>query len=160
VSPIRPDLVACWLFRLDADGRPEILLIRRAPDRPYPGLWQPVTGRLEPEERVADAALREVLEETGIGRGDIEAFLRTDLIDWFYEPARDGIVSMAIFAARVSGSALPRLSIEHIDFRWASPREAKALLVWPSERAAVDQVEWLVAHPDQAAVYRLVDSES
>ena len=35
---LRPDLVACWLFRLDAAGNPEILLIRRAPDRMYPGL--------------------------------------------------------------------------------------------------------------------------
>jgi 8-oxo-dGTP pyrophosphatase MutT (NUDIX family) len=85
VSPVRPDLVACWLFRLDSAGRPDILLIRRAPDRPYPGLWQPVTGRLEPDERVTSGALREVLEETGLGPADIAEFLRTDLIDWFYE---------------------------------------------------------------------------
>jgi len=160
VSPVRPDLVACWLFRINHRGEPEILLIRRALDRPYPGLWQPVTGRLEPDERVTDAALREVVEETGLGPGDIEAFLRTDLIDWFYEPMVDGIVSMAIFAARVRPDAEVRLSLEHTDHRWLTPDAARDLLVWPSERAAVGQVEWLVANPEKAAVYRLVDSES
>jgi len=160
VSPVRPDLVSCWIFRLDAAGRPEILLIKRALDRPYPGLWQPVTGRLEPDERVSTAALREVVEETALAGADIEELLRTDLIDWFYEPAVDGIVSMAVFAARVRPTASPRLSIEHTDLRWVSPDGARELLVWPSERAVVGQLEWLVANPDKAAHYRLVDSES
>jgi 8-oxo-dGTP pyrophosphatase MutT (NUDIX family) len=160
VSPVRPDLVACWLFRLDDAGRPEILLIRRAPDRPYPGQWQPVTGRLEPDERVTAAALREVAEETGLSGDDIEAFLRTDIIDWFHEPAVDAIVSMAIFAARVRATVVPRLSNEHTDARWVSPDEARDLLVWPSERAVVGQIEWLVENPEKSSVYRLVDSES
>ena len=62
---VRPDLVACWLFRIVED-RPEILLIHRSPGRLYPGLWQCVTGKLEPGERIVEAALREVAEETGL----------------------------------------------------------------------------------------------
>ena len=160
MSPVRPDLVGCWLFRVGPARRLEILLIRRALDRSYPGLWQPVTGRLEPDERVTSAALREVAEETGLGPADIEELLRTDLVDWFYEPAVDGIVSMAIFAARVRPAASPRLSIEHTDFRWLSPDAARELLVWPSERAVVAQLEWLFANPEKASAYRLVDSGS
>lgn len=72
----------------------------------------------------------------------------------------DGVVLMAIFAARLYPGAAPQLSIEHTAFQWVSPDEARALLVWPSERAAVDQIEWLVANPAKAAQYRLVDSES
>jgi lipoyl(octanoyl) transferase len=44
-----------------ADGR--VLLLRRAPDRG--GFWQPVTGRLDPGETAAQAARRELREETG-----------------------------------------------------------------------------------------------
>ncbi|MGO1582440.1 MAG: NUDIX domain-containing protein, partial [Actinomycetaceae bacterium] len=40
---------------------PEVLLVRRADD----GRWTPVTGIVDPGEEVADAAVREVLEETG-----------------------------------------------------------------------------------------------
>src|SRR3989304_4134929 len=53
VSPIRPDLVECWVFRVPAPGaEPEFLLIRRAPGRIFTGLWQCVTGGLHDGERV------------------------------------------------------------------------------------------------------------
>ena len=51
---LRPDLIECWIFRVPAPTSPadartdaerlEILLIRRAPHRIFPGLWQCVTG--------------------------------------------------------------------------------------------------------------------
>ena len=41
----------------------EVLLLRRA--RPF-DFWQSVTGSLDPGERHADAALRELREETGL----------------------------------------------------------------------------------------------
>ncbi|MEO5705127.1 MAG: NUDIX domain-containing protein, partial [Candidatus Limnocylindrales bacterium] len=101
MSPLRPDLVACWLFRVDAAGRLEILLIRRASGGTYAGLWQCVTGRLEAGERILDGALREVAEETGLGPADIEACFETDIVNWFHERSIDGLLSEAVFAARV-----------------------------------------------------------
>ena len=158
MSPIRPDLVACWLFRLDAAGRPEILLIHRAPGRLYAGLWQCVTGKLEPDERIVDGALREVAEETGLGPDDLEAVFETDIVNWFHESAWDGIACEAVFAAQVRHGREIRLSDEHDDHRWLSPEAATELVVWPAYRRAIEQVGWLVANPGQAAVYRLLDS--
>jgi len=78
MSPFRPDLVDCWMFRIGRTARsvarPEILLIRRAPERSLPGLWQCVSGSLEEGERVAAGALRELAEETGFGAAEIEGF--------------------------------------------------------------------------------------
>lgn len=158
MSPVRPDLVACWIFRLDASGKPEILLIRRAPDRIYAGIWQCVTGRLEADERVVDGALREVEEETGLTRAGIEAVFETDIINWFHEPSVDGVWCEAVFAARVRGEAAITLSPEHDDERWLSPGQARELVVWPAYERAIDMVEWLVAHPAKATAYRLLDS--
>ena len=105
MSPFRPDLVDCWMFRVGmtarAVERPEILLIRRAPGRILPGLWQCVSGSLERGERVAVAALRELAEETGFGPADIEAFYDLDLVNQFHEPSVDGIVTAAVFAVRL-----------------------------------------------------------
>jgi 8-oxo-dGTP pyrophosphatase MutT (NUDIX family) len=157
VSPHRPDLVACWLFRIDPDRGLEILLTRRAPDRIYPGLWQCVTGGLEPGERIADGALREVAEETGFGPADIEAFFETDIVNWFHEQAVDGLMCEAVFAARVQPAARVRLSHEHDAQRWLAPAAARELVVWPAYLRAIDQVEWLVANPDRASAYRLPD---
>ena len=82
------------MFRVATHGarveRPEILLIRRAPGRILPGLWQCVSGSLEPGERVAAGALRELAEETGFGGDDIEAFYDLDLVNQFHEPSVDG----------------------------------------------------------------------
>jgi len=151
----RPDLVACWLYRLDTAGRPEILLIRRAPDRMYPGLWQCVTGKLEPGERILDGALREVAEETGLERADLIDLLDTDIVNWFNAGDLDAILCEAVFAARVRDGATVTISAEHDDHRWLSPDEARALVVWPAYERAIDFVGWLLAHPDKAAAYRL-----
>jgi len=123
----------------------------------YAGLWQCVTGRLEPGEQITAGALREVREETGLGTPDIEAFFETDIVNWFHEAAIDAILCEAVFAARVGPAATVELSHEHDDLRWLSPDEARSMVVWPAYRRAIDQVEWLVAHPDLAASYRLPD---
>lgn len=157
MSPLRPDLVACWVYRLGATGRPEILLIRRAATSSYAGLWQCVTGRLEAGERIVAGALREVEEETGLGAADIEAYFETDIVNWFHEQSADALVSEAVFATRVRSDAPIALSDEHDDQRWLTPAEAHDLVVWPAYHRAIEQVEWLVANPEQATVYRLPD---
>jgi 8-oxo-dGTP pyrophosphatase MutT (NUDIX family) len=157
MSPLRPDLVACWLFRVDAAGRIEILLIHRAPGRLYPGLWQCVTGRLEQGETIVEGALREVAEETGFGSSAIEAVYETDIVNVFHERAIDALMVEAVFAARIRPDATVILSDEHDDLRWLTPAEAHDLVIWPAYHRAIEQVEWLVANPDRTAVYRLPD---
>jgi 8-oxo-dGTP pyrophosphatase MutT (NUDIX family) len=153
----RPDLVACWLFRIDPAGQPEFLLIRRAADRMYPGLWQCVTGKLELGERIADAALREVAEETGLGPSDLEAFYETDLVNWFHEASLDALLCESVFAARVRPAAAVRISHEHDGDRWVDVATAKSLVTWPAYERAIDTIVWLLANPDKAAAFRLPD---
>ena len=155
MSPLRPDLVACWLYRVNAGGNLEILLIRRAPGRMYAGLWQCVTGRLEAGETIVAGAFREVAEETGIGPADIEAAYGTDLVNWFHEVAVDGLMSEAVFAARLRPGATITISHEHDDVRWVSPAGAHELVLWPAYHRAIEQLEWLVANVEKAEAYRL-----
>jgi 8-oxo-dGTP pyrophosphatase MutT (NUDIX family) len=152
---LRPDLVACWLFRLTAGGT-EILLIRRAADRMYPGLWQCVTGKLEIGERIADGALREVAEETGLRPADLEAVFETDIVNWFHVESLDMLLCEAVFAARVRPGVEVVVSDEHEDHRWLTPEEAKGLVTWPAYERAIDAIVWLLANPSKAEVFRLV----
>jgi 8-oxo-dGTP pyrophosphatase MutT (NUDIX family) len=155
VSPIRPDIVECLVFRLTDDGRAEHLLIRRADDRIFPGIWQPVTGGVEQGERVPLAALREVEEETGLVAADVEAFYDLDLVGSFFDEDRDEIVNSVIFAIRVRPGGTPRVSGEHVDLLWCTRAEAERLSVWPGYRDAYDLVERIAADPELARWFGL-----
>jgi 8-oxo-dGTP pyrophosphatase MutT (NUDIX family) len=150
----RPDLVGCWIFRTSTDRGIEILLIRRAPDRIYPGIWQCVTGGLEGDEKVVDGALRELEEETGITAADIETLYGLDQVNLFHAEHVDALLAEAVFAAHVRAGVEPRLSHEHDDARWVSPEEARETVVWPAYRTAIEQIGWLVANPQHAVFLR------
>ena len=155
MSPYRPDLVECWIYRVPPGGVPEFLLIRRAPDRIFPGLWQCVTGGLEPGERIPAAALREVREEIGFGSDEIEAFYDLDQVTHFYDEGPDAIVVGAIFAVRVRADAGPTLSHEHDGARWADREEALRLVVWPSYRDTIDRILGKLLDPEVEPWFRL-----
>jgi dATP pyrophosphohydrolase len=151
---LRPDLVACWLFRIGPAGL-EILLIRRAAGRMYAGLWQCVTGRLEPGERISAGALREVREETGLTSADLDVVFETDLVNFFHESAVDAVMCEAVFAARVRPDAEVRISDEHDGQRWLAPDEAARMVTWPAYERGIDAVRWLVDNPERAAHFTL-----
>ncbi len=155
MSPHRPDLVECWVFRVPPASEPEFLLIRRAPGRIFPGLWQCVTGGLESGERIPLAALREVHEETGFGPAEIEAFYDLDQVSQFYDEGPDSIVAAAIFAVRVRPDAEPTLSHEHDGARWARHEDALRHVVWPSYRDTIDRILGNLLDPEIEGWFRL-----
>ncbi|HYX12101.1 MAG TPA: NUDIX domain-containing protein [Candidatus Acidoferrum sp.] len=152
---LRPDLVACWVYRVTDAGTLEFLLIKRAPGRILPGLWQCVTGSLEEGERVALGALRELVEETGFGPDQIEAFYDLDLVNTFHEPSVDAVLVESVFAARVRADAVPALSHEHDDLRWVAPTEAQTLVVWPAYHHAIERIPEYLLDPARAPWFEL-----
>ncbi len=151
----RPALAECWVFRVPPSGGVEILLIRRASHRIFPGLWQCVTGRVEPGERVPLAALREVREETGLGEAEIEAFYDLDQIAPLYDEGSDAVAFSAIFALRVRPGAMPRLSSEHDAMRWTPAAEVPVAAVWPSYAESVRRVAEVLMDPERERWFRL-----
>jgi len=162
---VRPDLVECWVFRVAPPSGPsderrdtdrlEILLVRRASHRIFPGLWQCVTGGVESGERVPAAALREVEEETGLGVADVEAFFDLDQAAPFYDEGSDAVVVSAIFAVRVRPDAAPRPSHEHDAMQWVPAAEAPSLAIWPSYAESVRRVRDLLLDPELARWFQL-----
>ena len=159
MSPFRPDLVDCWIFRVVRSARDvpsiEILLLRRAPGRILAGLWQCVSGSLEVDDRVAVGALRELNEETGFGTDEIDAFYDLDLVNQFHEPSYDAIVTAAVFAVRVRPDAEPTLSHEHDAARWLSLDDAHAQVVWPGYRTAIERIRDDLSDPARASWFEL-----
>ena len=151
----RPDLVACWMFRVAADGQVRFLLLQRAPGRIFPGMWQPVTGKLESGERIVDGALRELVEETAIGPDGIEVLYGIDQVNIFHADHVDSLQAEAVFAAELKPGVEASLSVEHDEQRWLTAGEATDMVVWPAYREAITQIEWIATHRDLARLMQV-----
>ena len=102
----------------DAQGR--VLLVLRGHD-PQKGRWSIPGGSVEPGETLAEAAQREVLEETGLHVQVGEELWSVRL------PAGDGrIFEVHDFAATVNGGALAS-GDDADDARWVAPDELGTL---------------------------------
>jgi dihydroneopterin triphosphate diphosphatase len=150
----RPDIVDVWMFRV-VDGDPEVLLLRRSAGRILPGLWQGVSGRLEDGERVVEGALRELREETGLLPATIEAMYDLDFVNQFHFAPLDAVLTAAVFAVRLGPSTPVTLSHEHDASRWVSLAAARADVVWPGYRDALDRIGENLIDPERARWFLL-----
>jgi dihydroneopterin triphosphate diphosphatase len=120
----------------------DVLLLERADQ---PGFWQSVTGSQDPGETLAETAIREVGEETGIDAR------RHALSDWKVENVYEiyaiwrhryapGVTHNTehVFGLMVPGRIEVRLAPkEHLRFRWLPWQEAAAEVFSWSNRQAI-----------------------
>lgn len=105
----------------------DVLLIRRAKP-PLEGAWSLPGGRIERGERAADAALRELKEETGV---DAEIIGLIDVVDAIPSalPSSDTHYVLIDFAARwVAGE--PRAGDDASEARFFAPHQLAELGLW------------------------------
>jgi|SRR5689334_7881413 dATP pyrophosphohydrolase len=146
-TPVTNTVEVC-IFKLE-NGFPSYLLLRRAGgEKLYPGIWQFVTGTIQPGENPVEAALRELREETGL---EPEGFWVAPHVNSFYDTAGHVVNLSPLFAARVTPGVTPLLSAEHSEFVWLSREAAAPRLVWPGQRAGLNIVHEYIALGGEAA---------
>ncbi|WP_316978165.1 NUDIX hydrolase [Shumkonia mesophila] len=104
------------------EGR--VLLVRRA-NPPDQGRWGYPGGRIEPGEGIAEAAVRELAEETGLVGEALDIFSAVDVID--RDPAgglRYHYVLVAVLCRWKAGT--PRAGDDALEVGWFSPDEIAA----------------------------------
>ena len=107
------------------------MLLRRRPARRGAG-EHPVPGKADPGEPAVACAVREAAEETGL-RGEL-----VELGHAHRYAGKKGLFEEHSYLLRVAERAEPRLSDEHVSFRWATPAEARAAMHWKAHREALE----------------------
>lgn len=140
----RPEEALVVVHRAAPAGR-EFLVVERAPDRQ--GYWHVVAGALEWGENAADAAARELREETGL-QAVPEDLEYEDIYRLDEEPPEVRArfapevteITLHAFAAEAPPGWEPVLDEEHVGYRWCSAEEAVELLEYEEPRSAVREV--------------------
>jgi 8-oxo-dGTP pyrophosphatase MutT (NUDIX family) len=113
----------------------EYLVLHRSPKQG--AYWHCVAGALEEGEVFAEAAARELLEETGLDASpvDLNRSYDYDVEGWeaHYLPGSERI-HVECFLAEAPSGWEPTLDWEHDDYRWCGVEAATTLLYWPEPR--------------------------
>ena len=112
------------------DGLPKFLILKRSHDKIYPGIWQCVTGKIEPEEEPIESAIRELKEETSLN--PVQKWT-IDIVNHFYESKHDRMNLIPVFGVEVNNIKVV-LSDEHCNYRWCEINEALKLLTWNQQK--------------------------
>ncbi len=148
MTSIRVSLVDLYVLRGTGHDL-ECLLLRRAPGGRCPGSWETVHGHIEAGETPADAARRELAEETGL---TVERLYNLSRVETFYQHRLDEVALVPVFAAFVAAGTGVRTGTEHDGFEWLRPPEARTRFAWPREARALDDILALLGPGDAGAV--------
>lgn len=108
-----------------------VLLIRRGTP-PRQGEWSLPGGRIEPGERAADAALRELREETGVA-AEITGLI--DVVDGLFPEAGRHYVLIDYAARWLSGE--PVAGDDAVEARFVALEEVETLIGWSETRRII-----------------------
>ena len=135
MTDIQVGVVDVYPVELRPDGF-RVLLLERAAATRCPGAWEVVHGRIAPGERPAQAAGRELREETGL----VPDRLYSIATHPFYVAALDTVLVAVAFAAVVDPHAAVRLGDEHVRSEWLPFDAAAQRGTWPR---LAEHLEWI-----------------
>lgn len=160
---IRSDIVDVYAFRrgtiaTDLSDSFEFLQLRRVSGT-LPSTWQPVMGHVENGETAADAAVRELAEETGISpnHGLVNLWQLESVNIYFLAP--DDVIMMSPgFAAEVSPNTDLALDETHNAARWIQLSQIDQQFLWPGQRRAIVEIQRvLLPHESAAKTFLQID---
>jgi len=115
----------------------EILFLLLKRNEQKGGFWQPITGGVNFGEDVAEAAKRELQEETGVTK-----YLRLiDNVHYFeFDVEGYGVMKEYVFGVEVAADTDIKISAEHTEMKWCALDEALELLKYDNNKVGFEKL--------------------
>jgi 8-oxo-dGTP pyrophosphatase MutT (NUDIX family) len=98
----------------------KILILKRSDKvRTFQGKWAGVSGYIESWETAEVTALKEIMEETGLGKGDINFIKKGEPVSVIDDDTHF-IVHPFLFESKTPEI---KLDWEHVDYKWIEPKD-------------------------------------
>lgn len=161
---IRADGIAVYVYRRTPGGYEFLQIRRSAQTGEYQQSWQIVYGGVERaraadgtlgawKETAVQAALRELLEETGLT--PIRLW-QVEYLESFYFRPHDYVLLMPVFAAEVAPRAAVTLNAEHDAHRWTPHALLDSAFMWRTQREALHIILDVLQHGSAAMPFLTV----
>lgn len=146
--------VEVHIYRINKE-KIEFLALKRSETMIYPFTWQPVTGKIETNEKAYEAGKREVLEETN---NKPIRFWTVPIVSSFYLKSSDEINQLPVFAAELPYDCTIKICSEHTEYKWINSDEAFQMYIWRGQKEAIKVIEDMLLNNNSAIKFSEINS--
>ena len=136
----------------DAEHKVRFLILKRSMNVIYAKQWRMIGGKVHSGEHRAEAAVRELQEETG---SRPEEIWTVPDINQFYDVKTDTINHIAVFAARLNSHGKVRLNHEHDCYKWISVEEVATFIRWPEQVRLINLIHDILTQKEILPEWRV-----
>lgn len=122
----------------------KLLLVQKTLDDR--ALWQTVTGTVKNGEKLKQALVRELEEQTDIELSDIDYISAEPFCYFLWQKTRNKSVSEYAFAVKLKKKTKIKLSSEQTDYKWVELSAAKKILKNTEQKNLLLEFEKLNTH--------------
>ena len=105
------------------------------------GLWEIPKGKIEKDESELETAFREIEEECGIKKDNLEVNLNMKKVYRHFTPKGKEKTLIFWLARLIKDDIVVTLSEEHVDYKWVTAEEANHLLPYDDLKDCIKSCE-------------------
>lgn len=115
----------------------KILILKRSNKvSTYKGRWACVSGTMEKDETAEETARREISEELGLGRQEVELVRKGEVL---YAQDKDILWAIHPFLFNIKNINI-ELDWEHVEYKWIFPEDIKNYATVPKLKETIECV--------------------